>query len=288
MEGNPAKVPIYPGRRIRSYMTLKMNIFFVVLAAGSILAAGCISPQVSPGISPQVSPTPPVPQGTPVPTTGPAAPLPATTVAIFTRDQVSTLFIDIAFGCDTTRVNKFSPSSDNHMFYSLEGEVGNGDILFIKNFTKNYNILMSVEAFSDDPLSSQGNPIVIYPLNSLDSLEKSFIACQELDQKSGEPLYIIYKPVIEQPNGRKEVLTKIYLNSDLRGAQRNHYLERAMLHYLGFPGQTYSYPDSVFFYNTQSNVDLSTIDVEAVRTMYNPGIYQGMTVDEVRRLLLND
>ena len=187
-----------------------------------------------------------------------------------------------------TRVNKFSPSSDNHMFYSPEGQVRNDDLLFMKNVTRNYNLLMSVEAFSDDPFSSQGNPIIIYPRNSLDSLEKSFIACQELDQKSGVPLYIIYKPVIEQPNGRKEVITKIYLNSDLQGAQRNHYLERAMLYYLGFPGQTYSSPDSFFFYNTQSNVDLTPIDVEGMRMMYNPGIYPGMTIEEVRRLLLND
>jgi len=269
-------------------MMLKMNLFLAFLAIGSILFAGCISPQDSPGISTQTPPASPVPQNTPVPTTGTATPLPATTVATFTRDQVSELFIDIAFGCDNTRVNKFSPSSDNHMFYSLEGQVRNDDIIFMKNFTRSYNRLMSVEAFSDDPFSSQGNPIVIYPLNSLDSLEKSFIACQELDQKSGVPLYMIYKPIIEQPSGRKDVITKIYLNSDLRGAERNHYLERAMLHYLGFPGQTYSYPDSVFFYNTQTNVDLSAIDVEAVRTMYNPGVYQGMTVEEVRRLLLNN
>ncbi len=269
-------------------MTLKMNLFFAFLAIGSILFAGCLSPQGSPGISTQTPPTPTVPQSTPFPTTGPAAPLPATTVATFTRDQVSELFIDIAFGCDTTRVNKFSPSSDNHMFYSPEGQVRNDDLLFMKNVTRNYNLLMSVEAFSDDPFSSQGNPIIIYPRNSLDSLEKSFIACQELDQKSGVPLYIIYKPVIEQPNGRKEVITKIYLNSDLQGAQRNHYLERAMLYYLGFPGQTYSSPDSFFFYNTQSNVDLTPIDVEGMRMMYNPGIYPGMTIEEVRRLLLND
>ena len=269
-------------------MKLKVNIFLAFLAIGSILFAGCISQQDSTGISTQTPLTSPVPQNTPVQTTGTAAPLPVTTIATFTRDQVSELFIDIAFGCDNTRVNKFSPSSDNHMFYSLEGQVRDDDIIFMKNFTRSYNRLMSVEAFSDDPFSSQGNPIVIYPLNSLDSLEKSFIACQELDQKSGVPLYIIYKPIIEQPSGRKEVITKIYLNSDLRGAERNHYLERAMLHYLGFPGQTYSYPDSVFFYNTQTNVDLSAIDVEAVRTMYNPGVYQGMTVEEVRRLLLNN
>jgi hypothetical protein len=61
-----------------------------------------------------------------------------------------------------------------------------------------------------------------------------------------------------------------------------------MLHYLGFPGQTYSYPDSVFFYTTQSNVDLTPLDVEAVRMMYNPGIYTGMTVEQVRQLLLNE
>ena len=115
-------------------MTLKMNLFFVFLAIGSILFAGCISPQDSPGISTQTPPASPVPQNTPVQTTGTAAPLPATTVATFTRDQVSELFIDIAFGCDNTRVNKFSPSSDNHMFYSLEGQVRNDDHHFHEKF----------------------------------------------------------------------------------------------------------------------------------------------------------
>ena len=154
-------------------MTLKMNLFFAFLAIGSILFAGCLSPQGSPGISTQTAACSACFSKHAGPYDWSGCPLPATTVATFTRDQVSELFIDIAFGCDTTRVNKFSPSSDNHMFYSLEGQVRNDDLLFMKNVTKNYNLLMSVEAFSDDPFSSQGNPIIIYPRNSLDSLEKT-------------------------------------------------------------------------------------------------------------------
>ena len=269
-------------------MTLKMNIFLAFLGISCILFAGCISPQTSPSIpatSPNTLPTTQInPVQTAIPATSPGT---TTSVTTITKEQVSELFIDIAFGCDNTMVNKFTPSSDIHLFYSLEGQVNNDDLEFVTQFTKNYNLLASVDAFSDDPLSSRGNPIIIFPLDSLNSLDKSYIACQELDPKSGEPLYIIYKPIIENPNNQKEVMTKIYLNSDLQGAQRNHYLEKAMLYYLGFPGQTYTYPDSVFFYNTQSNVDFIPIDIEAVKTMYNPGIYSGMTVQDARKLLLN-
>jgi hypothetical protein len=49
-----------------------------------------------------------------------------------------------------------------------------------------------------------------------------------------------------------------------------------------------NYPNSVFYYNGQSNVDFIPIDIEAMKTMYSPGIYSGMTIAEARRLLLND
>lgn len=270
-------------------MTVQKNIFFFALLTISLLLfSGCTAP-APPPVTPVATPvTPPATQAATVQTTVPAVtPVMTTPITSFTKEQVGELFIDIAFGCDNTRINKLALSSENHLFYSLEGLVTNDDIAFVKGFTKNYNLLTSMEAFSDDPLSSRGSPIIFFPRDSLNSLEKNFIACQELDPTTGAPLSIIYTSTIENPNGQKEVTTKIYLNSDLKGALRNHYLERAMLYYLGFPGQTYDYPGSVFFYNTQSNVEFIPIDVEAMKTMYNPGIYSGMTIQEVRRLLLN-
>ncbi len=269
-------------------MAIKETIFFTVLVITLILISGCSSPG-QPPVTPVTTPVPPpTTQVTPVQTTLSSTTLVTTTPgSSFTKEQVDQLFIDIAFGCDNTRITKPDLTPENHLFYSLEGQVTNDDLAFVKGFTKNYDLLTSVGAFSDDPLSTRGNPIIFYPSNSLDSLEKNFIACQELDPATGEPLYIIYKSVLENPNGQTSVTTKIYLNSDLTGASRNHDLEKAMLSYLGFPGQTYTYPDSVFYYNAQSNVNFTPIDIEAMKTMYNPGIYSGMTIQEVRRLLLN-
>jgi hypothetical protein len=263
-------------------MKLKMPIFFAVLGILFILAAGCTSPPQSP-----VTPTPPpTTEMTPVPTT--ETPMPTTPAATFTRDQVNQLFIDIAFGCDNTWIYKISPTPENHLFYNLDGVVTPADIDFVKQFAKNYNLMTSVETFSDDPLNSKGAPIIFYPEDSMKSLERTYIGCQELDQKTGSLLYMIYNPIVEYPSGERVVATKIYINAGLQGDQRNHYLERAMLYYLGFPGQTYDYPDSFFYYNSQSNVDFLPIDIEAIKTMQNPGIYPGMSVQEVRWLLLNN
>lgn len=267
-------------------MAARMNIFLVFIGISFILVAGCLAPEMFPDMSPasqptiQVIPVPTTESTTPTVTKIPAAP--------FTKNEVSELFIDIAFGCDSSWVDMFPPSSENHLFFSLEGEANDTDIAFVRQFTKKFNPLTPVAIFSEDPLSSRGSPIILYPLESLDSLDQGFIACQEVDPASGEPLYIIYKPVIESASGDKETTTRIYLNAALQGAERNHYLQKAMLYYLGFPGQTYAYPDSVFYYDTRSTIEFTPLDIEAMKTMYHAGIYQGMSIQEARWLLLND
>ena len=265
-------------------MSLNTNIFFVVLGVLFILLAGCISPYQSPD-TPVTAPA--TTDVTPILTTEPAMP-PVTSPAgsTFTKEEVGQLFIDIAFGCDNTWVYKVTPSPENHFFYSLEGQVDAEDTAFVRQFAEQYNLITSTETFSDEPIRSKGNAIIFYPADSMDSLEKTFISCQEREPETGKPVYLIYKPIVEYPSGETEVVTKIYLNSNLTGDRRTHYLQRALLYYLGFPGQTYTYPDSVFYYNTQSNVDFIPIDIEAIKTMNHPGIYWGMSVQEVRWLLL--
>lgn len=270
-------------------MNLTRNIFFLVPVLLLILFAGCTAPGQQP--APPVT-TGQAPESTPYPTVteSPATQVPATTLtpAPFTKDDVNKLFIDIAFGCDSTWITKVAPSSENHLFFSLEGQSAAGDTDFIRQFTRRYNLISAEGIFSDDPLSSRGSPIIFYPVESMKSLDRTYIACQEVDPVTGETLYMVYKPVTDLPGGGQVVTTRVYINSNLPDDQHRHYLERAMLYYLGYPGQTYAYPDSVFYYNTRTNVDLTPLDIEALRTMYNPGIYQGMSVQEARYLLLNE
>ena len=270
-----------------------MNFFLLFIAISCILTAACTAPQTPRETSPVTAPTT---ESSPIPTTEP--PTPSDTVpepsdtapqaAQFTRDDVYELFMDIAFGCDNTGVTMFSPSSENHLFFSLEGQVNPADIDVVSLFTSEFNRITPIEVFTDEPLNSRGSPIIFYPEDSLDSLEKRFVACQELDPETGKPLYIIYNTVTELPNGERETTTKIYLNANLAGVEREHYLLRAMLYYVGFPGQTYNYPDSVFYYNTQSTTAFTPVDIEAMKTLYHPGIYEGMSIQEVRWLFFND
>jgi len=262
-------------------MTLRMNTFFVFMGIFFILVSGCLAP---------LSPAPPqMTQNTTVPTAAPeTTSLPATPGAVFTRDEVGELFVDIAFGCDTTQVYMFVPSSENHLFFSLEGQVNDHDMGYVRQFTKAYNLLTPVEVFTEDPLNSRGSPIILYPRESLKSLDKRFIACQETDPESGDPLYLVYMPVEKTPSGVEETTTRIYLNAALQGAERDHYLQKAMLYYLGFPGETYTYPNSFFYYDTNTTLEFTPLDTEAMKTMYHPGVYPGMSVQEIRWLLLND
>jgi hypothetical protein len=266
-------------------MKPKMPIFFAVLGISFVLLAGCISSQnpLVPSESTAAT-TGPTLAVTPEPTVSPSITIPVRT---FTRDEVGQLFIDIAFGCDNTWINKVTTSPDNHLFYALEGQVTDEDRAFVTSFSETYNRITSTETFSDDPISPKGNPIIVYPGDSLDSLEKAYIGCQERDPETGDLLFLIYKPIETYPSGEQVVTTRIYINAGLQGVKRQHYLERAMLYYLGFPGQTYTYPDSFFYYDSQSSVDLTALDVEAIRTMYNPGIYYGMGVQGARLYLLN-
>jgi hypothetical protein len=262
---------------------MKLILPVLFAAACIIIVAGCVAPQ-------QPSPPPTVsPPDTPPATTLPPVPPPTTPAlpTVFTRDQVGQLFIDIAFGCDNTWITKISPSPENHLFFSLEGAVTPEDRELVEQFARQYNRLTATETFTDKPVSDKGAPIVLYPEESLDSLEKAFIGCREVDPETGTVQSLIYKPIVEYPSGEQVVTTKIYINAGLEGPERQHHLQRAMLYYLGFPGETYTYPDSFFYYDTNESVAFTPIDIEAIRTMQNPGVYNGMGISEARWLLLN-
>lgn len=264
-------------------MNLKLPVLFAA-ACIIIIIAGCVAPlQPSPPAT-TLPPSDTPPATTLPPTLSPTTPAPS---PVFTRDQVGQLFIDIAFGCDNTWITKISPSPENHLFFSLEGAVTPEDREVVEQFARQYNRVTATETFTDEPLSDKGAPIIFFPGKSLDSLEKTFIGCREIDPETGIVQTLIYKPVVEYPSGEQVVTTKIYINADLEGVRREHYLQRAMLHYLGFPGETYTYPDSFFYYNTSESVAFTPIDIEAMKTMQNPGVYDGMGITEARWLLLD-
>jgi hypothetical protein len=77
----------------------------------------------------------------------------------------------------------------------------------------------------------------------------------------------------------------IYVNSDLANGERDHYVVRGVLYYLGFPGETGKYPTSIFYSQPNNVVNLSTIDWQAVQLMYGSKISSGMDLTTIQNML---
>ena len=60
----------------------------------------------------------------------------------------------------------------------------------------------------------------------------------------------------------------IYINDNLKGDLRTHILLRSLLYELGCKGESLNYPDSMFYYDDNTNIRLSLIDKKAVQIMY--------------------
>jgi hypothetical protein len=77
----------------------------------------------------------------------------------------------------------------------------------------------------------------------------------------------------------------IYINNNLKGDQRNHSILRSLYYALGVKGETLVYSDSLFFYEENHNTRLSFIDKKAIELLFGQGINNGMTVDDVKKIM---
>ena len=77
----------------------------------------------------------------------------------------------------------------------------------------------------------------------------------------------------------------IYINDNLKSDLRTHIILRSLLYELGCRGETLKYPDSMFYYDDNTNIRLSLIDKKAVQIMYGTGLYRGMTVADVKNVV---
>ena len=60
----------------------------------------------------------------------------------------------------------------------------------------------------------------------------------------------------------------IYINSDLKGEERTHWILRSLLYKLGFTGESNDNSDSIFYTYTDNTTQLSELDLKALELMY--------------------
>lgn len=209
------------------------------------------------------------------------APVTVTINESFTGVDVNRHFLDITFGRANSYLTKVTTGSAYKVAYTLNGKNMDSDADIITDFAKNYNSLTSTTTFDNPPIRTdeKGIHIEFYPQDYLQSLDEKYITYKELDPSSGNYLFILYSGS-DQP--------RYYINSDLTGDVRKHYIMKAMLFSLGFQGTTNTYPDSFFYANTINHVNLSPIDKAAINVMYDSRIQNGMSINDAKNALLID
>jgi flagellar basal body-associated protein FliL len=234
--------------------------------------------------------TTPTPNKTTVKATATATPKATTTAPVkttvtlvaYTNAQIYQHLINIAFSSDTTQISKVNSTNEK---VSLTGPYNDNDKASVSAFTRQFNSDMSSTIRISEPSTGdQGNIIIHFlPGESLESLAgdtsyNSLNGKQVIQRDDAGTICSIYRTLNYQVTSSDNV----YVNSDLTGSKRVHYILRGLLYCLGFPGDTLTYPDSMFYEGPNSNVNMSAIDIKAVQLMYGSKIQNGMTVSAIK------
>jgi hypothetical protein len=79
--------------------------------------------------------------------------------------------------------------------------------------------------------------------------------------------------------------SKIYISSTVKGDARNHLIARGLYYRLGVTGETARYPDSLFYAAENTNTRLNIADKKAIAILYGPALGDGMTLEDLRKVM---
>ncbi len=194
-------------------------------------------------------------------------------------EDINRHFINIAFGNKRTAIDRAQPAM---LAVSVRDGYVDADIAALKGFIQEFNKLSRTTTLSENIKTETPGKLNIRFLKQ-DGLK-------EIDMKN------IQDTLRDPQNNDIQILVSTkaangdmtaYVNADLQGERKIHYMLRAIMYMLGFAGYTADYPDSLFNTYTDTTTKLSIIDKEAVKLMYGGNsITSGMNIDAVKRVLM--
>jgi len=251
-------------------------VFLAILSVVSISISGCLSARSPPGEAVEPTPLPSVvPPGTDV------IAVPATMVPVFTpsptllsSEDINLHFIDVAFGGGNIFLERL-PLSTRRTTVSLNAG-RDSDRKTIESFILKFNYLSQSNKLFENTKTGQSGDIRIkfLPPDGLKAIDLSY----EIGWLNRE--FSCNGVTCAKVRGYD-----IYINDQIEGDTRTHYLLRALLYTLGFKGDSLRYPDSIFAYPENNATSLSFLDEKAIQVMYGLGMDNGMTVEDVKRVL---
>ena len=271
---------------MRSIWILAIGLILVILAGGCISTAPSAQPTATSTIVPGTTPFPTTPKVTSSVTAAIPEVLPSSTITqtLYSTSDIYRHFVDIAFSPDYPSIHKWNKEL---VHVALTGNYDSTDIKTINNFLQVFNSYSSTTKLPKEVQQSEtlGDIVVTFlPESSLNNINLDTSWKISKNPENGT-INFIYKT---NPFQYGVITHTVYINSDLKGNARTHWILRSLLYELGFPGETGMYPDSIFYSGSDAVTSLSKIDLKALELMYGTKISNGMSLNKIRDLLLID
>jgi len=214
----------------------------------------------------------------PITTTVPittVSPTPQPTQQI-SSDDIKLHFMDLAFGSGNAYLERWNATGNNGRIVISISAGDDSDSILLSGAAREFNSLSQTSQLSEMIKDGMNGNIVI---KFIPGEGMGDIAVNTSDSLTNHDFQINGSTVSEVTPG------VVYIDEDLKGDQRNHTLMRSLYYELGVTGETQKYPDSLFYSGVNTNVNLTYVDRGAIAILYGPGLYPGMTVDDIRRIM---
>lgn len=272
-------------------------VILLVLGIALVCLAGCTSSTPEPVSTPAATPTPQAGNATvtvtqPVANSTATQAIPATTTtapALYTPNEIDSHFLDIAFNNKFQTIGQSSASGNT---IAITGDYTDTDVSALGNFLLQFNNNSPIKQLPAVPVQESNGGDIRFnfiPESSMDTLAQQQPSFGLINRDSSGKIGSIYKTtsntVSNSTNAYVYRSGTVFVNSNLTGDERTHYMLRGLLYYLGFVGQTTTYPDSIFYAGPNNTVTPDGIDWQAIDVMYGGTITPGMTFNEVTDVL---
>lgn len=228
-------------------------------------------------------PQTPVPAPPPAPAE-PSATTPRVTVTPFlaSANDIRDHFLDVAYS-STNRLERLDYSAARPRVVISAVSAGREDIALIEKIAKDFNDASPTVELSENIKETGTGDLLIkfLPEDGLSAVRLSETPAAGTLSGVLTPKELYQGTVLAAKIQRGT----IYINANLKGDARRHALVRSMMYQMGLTGETTRFPDSVFYAGENTNTDLSPLDRKVVAMLYGDNFYNGMTVEELRKIV---
>jgi hypothetical protein len=218
---------------------------------------------------------------------GTPPPLPATSITVLpttpvSPDDIKVHFLDVAYG-GGNRLERLNYTADSQRVVISVSAAQDSDVSLIESTALAFNAVSQTNKISENIKQGTNGDITLkfIPESGMNAIQLADVAVSGKYNESLTRREFMSHGV----SAAKIVRGTAYINSNLKGEARNHTIARSILYEMGLTGETAKYADSIFYAGDNENVELSYLDRKVVEMMYEPGLVNGMTIDDLRKVI---